>query len=192
MKLKVFLFLVAAVAWPAFRTTAQSVYTTNTGHISFFSKAPIKDVDAQNEKARIGLNVSSGELTIDMAMKDFKFKSGKMGRDAQKSYLETDKFKVASFKGKIKGDVDYHKAGTYQTTVTGKLKIHGVEKEVTEKGTVTVNAGKITLKSEFHVQLKDYNVETPKILGKEMAGESVLVTVSTVLSGPEKKISSKK
>jgi len=163
------------------KTIAQD-YKTSNGEISFFSEAPIANVDAKNNKVKAELDTKSDELTFKMAMADFKFKKNKMGKDAEKKYLETKKFPEASFVGKIDGSVDYKKPGSYPVTAKGKLKIHGVEKEVSEKGTITVSKGKIKLASAFKVLLKDYHIETPSILGKEMTSDNIAVKVNATLS----------
>ena len=172
---------------------AQNKYTSTKGYVSFYSKAPIADVDAQNEKVKVEMNTSDGELIFDITMTDFKFKSEKMGKDARKKYLEIDKHPKAGFKGKIQGKIDYDKPGTYNVTATGKLKIHGVEKDITEKGTVTVvKEGQVKLKSEFNVTLADYSIETPKILGQEMTEDKVLVKIEATLTKGPKDVASKK
>jgi polyisoprenoid-binding protein YceI len=114
-------------------------------------------------------------------MADFEFKNEKMGRDADKKYLERGTYPKASFKGKVSSKIDYHKPGKYPVTVTGVLKIHGTEKKITEKGTITVQEKQVVLHSDFYALLKDYNIETPKILGKEMTANKVLVKVNATL-----------
>jgi len=166
---------------------AQNIFSTGIGHVSFFSKAPISDVDAVNDKVNVELNTSTQEFTCDIAMKEFKFKSGKMGRDARKKYIEIDAYPNASFKGKITGKIDYEKPGSYPATSTGKLTIHGVEKQVSENGTVIVQDGKLRLESQFNVRLKDYNINTPKILGQKMTQDDVLVKINATLTKQDKK-----
>jgi polyisoprenoid-binding protein YceI len=163
-------------------TVAQNIYSTDKGYLSFYSKAPVADVDARNGKVKVRLNSSTQELTFDVKMSDFEFKNAKMGRDARKKYIEIDEYPKAGFRGKITGDVDYEKAGTYTVSATGNIKIHGVEKHVTEKGKVTIQKGKISLSSEFYVQLKDHKIETPKILGHEMTEDRMLVKVEATLT----------
>jgi polyisoprenoid-binding protein YceI len=116
-------------------------------------------------------------------MAEFQFKNEKMGKDATKKYIEIDKYPKAGFKGKVNKKIDYAKAGTYPVTVSGVLKIHGAEKRITEKGTMTVKNKQIILRSDFFVLLKDYNIETPKILGQEMTADKVVVKVNATLSG---------
>ncbi|MGH9954804.1 MAG: YceI family protein [Nitrososphaeraceae archaeon] len=160
---------------------AQKIFATNNGYASFFSEAPISDVDARNGNVKVRLNTSTQELTFDIDMADFEFRNKKMGRDARKKYIETDEFPKASFRGKITSEVDYKKPGKYPVTATGKLEIHGTTKEVAEKGTVTVQKGKIKIESEFYVQLKDYNIDTPSILGQDMTQDKVLVKLEATL-----------
>ena len=191
--MKALFIIVVTVLLPLHGVVAQNKYTSTKGYVSFFSKAPIADVDAQNEKVKVEMNTSDGELIFDITMADFKFKSDKMGKDARKKYLEIDKHPKAGFKGKIQGKIDYDKPGTYNVTATGKLKIHGVEKEITEKGTVTVvKAGQVRLKSEFNVTLADYSIDTPKILGQEMTADKVLVKIEAALTKDPKDVASKK
>jgi polyisoprenoid-binding protein YceI len=183
--------MAGAIAFSVLKIAAQSDYATETGHVSFFSKAPVADVDAKNDKVKVTLNTDSREITFHMAMIDFQFQNQKMGRDARDKYLETEKYAEAAFRGKINGKFDPRKTGTYPVTATGKLKIHGVEKLVTEKGKIVVEKGIVKLQSQFHVVLKDYKINTPKILGHEMTEENMLVKVDATLSESSKVISKK-
>ena len=189
--MKTLFIIVVTVLFPLLGV-AQNKHTSTKGYVSFFSKAPVADVDAKNEKVKVEMNTSDGEVIVDITMTDFQFKNEKMGRDARKKYLEIDKYQKAGFKGKIQGKIDYDKPGTYSATAMGKLKIHGVEKDVTEKGTVTVvEGGQIKLKSEFNITLADYKIETPKILGQEMTADKVLVKIDATLTKGKKEIASK-
>ena len=46
----------------ATRVVAQNKYTSTKGYVSFFSKAPVADVDAKNEKVKVEMNTSNGEV----------------------------------------------------------------------------------------------------------------------------------
>ena len=180
--MKTLFIIVTIILLPLQGAVAQK-YTSTKGYVSFFSKAPVADVDAKNDKVKVEMSTSDGEVIFNITMTDFQFKNEKMGRDARKKYLEIDKFPKAGFKGKIQGKIDYDKPGSYNATATGKLKIHGVEKDVAEKGTVTVEAGgRVKLQSEFSVTLADYNIETPKILGQEMTEDKILVKMEATLT----------
>lgn len=161
-------------------------YVTKNGRVSFFAEAPVADVDARNERVEMAFDASSGELTVNIVMSNFQFQNKKMGRDARRKYIEIDKFPKASFVGKITGKVDYDKPGSYPVTATGKLEVHGVEREVSERGTIKVQGGKIRIDSRFDVALKDHNIETPKILNQEMTADKVVVKLEATLSAASK------
>lgn len=114
-------------------------------------------------------------------MKEFQFDNKKMGRDAERKYIEINKYPKAGFTGKIIDKVDFDKPGSYEVRAKGKLTIHGVTKEITEKGTVIVSKGQIKLVSAFDVRLKDYNIDTPSILGYEMTDDAVKVKMEAKL-----------
>jgi len=175
------------------QVSAQNNLSTAEGRASFYSKAPVSDVDAQNDNVKMDLDPKSGDLSIDMNMRDFKFKSEKMGKDAEKKYLETEKFTKASFKGKIQGNIQYDKPGTYSAVAAGKLTLHGVTKDIKEKGTVTVvGKGKVKLHSQFMLALKDFSIDQPEILGKKMTAESMKVTIEGTLTSGVDSASKKK
>jgi len=175
--------LLIAITTLLFSTvSAQNKLTTDTGHVSFFANAPVSDVDARNEHAKMQLDTRTNALVIDMKMSEFKFKSEKMEKDARTKYLETGKFNTASFNGTLEGQVNYKKAGSYPVVASGKMKLHGVEKNIKEKGTVTVGAkGEVTLKSNFILTLNEFNIDTPEILGKKMTEENVKVSIEGTL-----------
>ena len=161
--------------------SAQNVYSTKTGHASFFSTTPMRDIDANNDKCGSVLNTSTNEVVFVVSIKNFVFKDALMQEHFNENYLESDKYPDATFKGKVNETVDYTKDGVTDVTTSGKLKMHGVEKDVTEKGTVTVKDGKITIHSVFDVQLSDYNITIPKVVFEDIA-KTIKVTVDAALS----------
>ena len=48
--------------------------------------------------------------------------------------------------------------GIYNASVTGKMTLHGVTKDVVESGTVTVKDGKTSIETTFNLTLADYNI----------------------------------
>eukprot|EP00389_Voromonas_pontica_P000500 GDKH01000733.1.p1 GENE.GDKH01000733.1~~GDKH01000733.1.p1 ORF type:complete len:108 (+),score=16.59 GDKH01000733.1:31-324(+) len=91
--------------------------------------------------------------------------------------MESHKYKVSVFKGKIVDEVDFTKDGTYEVTAKGALDIHGVTVEREIKGTLTISNGKINLTTEFDVALKDHKIKIPSVVVKNIA-EVVKVTVN--------------
>ena len=89
------------------------------------------------------------------------------------NYMESDKLPKATFKGAVLNmkDIDVKKDGVYNVDVKGDLTIHGVTKNVTEKGTLEVKGGKINASSKFHVIPEDYDIKIPSLVKEKIAKE---------------------
>ena len=157
------------------------VYSGKTCDISFFSKAPIEDISANNSTSKIIVNTSTNAVAIKVTIKEFSFKKKLMEEHFNEKYMESDKYPYATFAGKIKDTIDYKKDGVYNVTVTGKLMIHGVEQERNIRGTLTIKGGEIMIESKFLVALKDHNIEIPSIVLQNIA-EIIQVTINSTLT----------
>ena len=141
--------IVVLAACLSLNTNAQ-IYTAKSGatSIGFYSEAPLENIEAQNKGAIIVLKASSNEIQVRVTIQNFKFKNALMEEHFNENYMETDKKvevngaatypnRYAEFKGKINEAVDYTKDGETKVTVTGKLNLHNVTKDVTMEGTMT-------------------------------------------------------
>jgi len=153
------------------------VFKSNSGEISFFSKTPMENIDAHNTSVNSFVNTTKKEIVFMVPVRSFEFKKKLMQEHFNENYMESDQFPSASFSGNIQGDIDFSKPGIYQVTAIGKLKMHGVEKEIAEKGKITVSEDHFNIEAKFNVLLKDYQIEIPKIVFKNIA-ESMEVKVN--------------
>jgi polyisoprenoid-binding protein YceI len=156
-------------------------YYTSAATISFVSDAPVEKIESVNKQVTCLLNTATNDVAFKVIMKSFQFEKQGIYDHFNKDYVHSDKFPNASFQGKINGAVNYTKNGTYNVSVSGKLTIHGVTKEVTQNGSVTVTNEKITLKSKFSIQLSDYNVIVPNDFIKKISNK-VDLSVDAVLT----------
>ena len=156
---------------------SQGLYKATSGKISFFSETPMENIDAINKKVKAIINTKSNEFAFICTIMGFKFEKPMMEEHFNETYMESDKFKTAMFKGKIIGDVDYTKDGKYTVEAKGTLKIHGVEKERTIKAEINIADGKVMVVGEFEIDLKDHKIKIPKLVIKNIA-ETVRVTVN--------------
>ncbi len=94
------------------------------------------------------------------------------------NYIESSKYPKADFKGFITNfkDVNFLKDGTYPTKVQGALTIHGVTRQISTDGTITISGGKATAKTKFTINLKEYNIAGSQI-GKKVA-DKIEITVN--------------
>jgi len=160
--------------------TAQRVYTKN-GSVSFFSKAPVEDISAENNQVMSVLTLASGDLQFSVFINAFHFKKSLMEVHFNENYMESDKYPKAIFKGKINdlSKVNFTADGNYTVEVTGDLTIHGVTNKVTTPGLISVKSGIVTASSGFKIKLADYKISIPKIV-KDNISEVVDVKVSCV------------
>lgn len=165
------------------------IYTAKSGGtaISFFSKAPMEDIEALNKSNTVVvLKSSTGDIQMSISMLGFKFKNSLMEEHFNENYVETEKFPNAVFKGKINETIDYTKDAEMPITVTGKMEIHGVSKDITLSGTFKKTGNEIKLNSKFKIKVADYNIKVPSMYVSNIA-EEVDVTFSSVLEPYQKK-----
>ena len=159
--MKIRLFILTFLFFSHF-TIAQR-YIAKNGHIWFYSHTPIEDIEAHNRQVVSILDASSGSIQFSMLIKSFEFKIALMQEHFNENYMESDKLPKAGFKGIVKDieKIDFNKDSDYPVEVSGDLLIHGVNKPVTTKGTITVAGSAITARAKFIVAPKDYNIKIP-------------------------------
>jgi polyisoprenoid-binding protein YceI len=157
---------------------SQKIYNTRSGQISFFSSAPLEDIEAKNNAVTSQLFSANGQYNFELNIKDFHFENDLMEEHFNESYLHSDKYPKAYFKGFIINlrDINFSKDGIYNATVKGSLTIHGVTREVVQTGNIEIKGGKVIARSKFKVLRKDYNIGGS--LASKMISDTVEVTVN--------------
>ena len=156
------LVILSILAFLQTEYVSAQIYTSQAAQISFFSSARMEDIEATSKKAGVVLNTSTKEVMFKVLITSFVFKNGLMQEHFNETYMESDKYPYAEFKGKINEAVDLTKAGTYNVTVTGTLTIHGIAVPRTISGVVTVAAGTVTITADFMVPVSAHKIDIPK------------------------------
>ena len=169
MKIRIFLFTLLFLIQAA---QAQKFVCKN-GHVWFYSHTPIEDIEAHNNQVVSILDATTGDLAINLLVKAFEFKKAVMQEHFNENYMESDKYPKSTFKGKtINLDkINFKQDGIYPAEVSGDITIHNVTKPITTKGTIEVKGGTITAKAEFIALPKDYNIDIPSVVEKNIAKE---------------------
>jgi polyisoprenoid-binding protein YceI len=180
MKKIVFVLLISGIIPIALH--AQK-YITKTGHVTFYSYAPIENITAKNDQVSAALDITSGEFVFKVLMKSFEFAKNKMQDDFNEDYVESDKYPNASFTGKVINvkDINIAKNDSVIVQVEGDLTIHGVTKKMTTSGTIGVKDGVLTGYSKFTILLKDYNISVPNTVVNNIS-KTIEITVNIVLN----------
>ena len=155
------------------------VYYTKNGNVSFYSKTVLENIDAENNQVISVLNSQTGALQFSLLNNAFHFPKAKMEDDFNEDYMESQKYPRSTFKGTITnlGDVNFTQDGSYPVKVNGDLTIHGVTKNISAPGTITVKDGNVSATSSFKVLVRDYKIQVPSIVSSKI-GESIEIKVA--------------
>lgn len=175
--MKRIVIIIAAITLSTTMLQAQKIYSTKNGKISFFSNAPLEDIEAKNNEVESKLASATGQVVFTLLMKSFEFENQLMEDHFNEDYLESSKFPKSDFKGMIANikDINFSKDGVYPAKVKGTLTIHGVSKEVESAGTIEVKNGQAVAKTKFNISLKDYGIGGG-LIGKKIA-DNIAITV---------------
>ncbi|WP_428657960.1 YceI family protein [Runella sp.] len=148
---------------------SQDVFIARNGETSFFSETPLENISALNKNVTALLNVKTGEMVVKMQTAQFVFPNKLMEEHFNENYMESDKYPTATFSGKLVETIDFSKEGTYQISAKGILLMHGVKKERTLDGKLTVAKTGLLLTCDFNVPLTDHKIEVPKLVFEKIA-----------------------
>ncbi|MBE7172148.1 MAG: YceI family protein [Williamsia sp.] len=153
------------------QSVAAQKYFTKSGNITFYSKAPLENIEARNTKGVSVFDQASGRIEFSVLLKGFEFEKAKMQEHFNENYVESDKYPKAVFTGNIKDgtNLKLDKDGNYTVEVNGTLTMHGVTKPQNAQATFTVKGGTISAVSEFTVLLADYNIQIPSLVADKVS-----------------------
>lgn len=157
-------------------------YEVKDGMVSFHSYAPRELIFASSSQLRGIIDVQKKIFAFRIAIISFKgFNSPLQREHFNENYMESTVYPQASFSGKIIEDVDFTKDGSYDVRAKGKLLIHGVAQERTIKSHIICKDGRLTIISDFSVQLIDHNIKIPRVVYEKLAPE-ISITVNARMS----------
>jgi len=156
-------------------------FLTKTGQVSFFSSAPLEDIEAKNNNLGGVLDFVSGHFAFKIAIQDFIFPNSLMQEHFNESYLESDKYPFATFQGNIENFSNLDLQNKIQVLCKGIFTIHGVSNEVVLESSFHKKGEQIDIKSNFNLLLEDYKIKIPKIVLYNIA-EEIKVNVNASLN----------
>jgi polyisoprenoid-binding protein YceI len=150
---------------------AQNKYFTRNGHISFFSKASLENIEAHNRQVSVVVDFTTHEMAFQVLIKSFEFRKALMQEHFNENYLESDKYPKATFKGKIQNpeSINLNQDGKYKIQVSGTMTIHGISQNLTASGTVEVKSAQVRLIANFKLRPEDYKIKIPSVVRQNIA-----------------------
>jgi polyisoprenoid-binding protein YceI len=128
------------------------------------------------------LDMATGGFVFKVLLKSFEFEKALMQEHFNENYVESDKYPNATFVGKVTNikDINLGKEGIYEATVEGKLTLHGITKDMKEKGTFEVKQEKLIGRARFNLVLADYKITIPGTVGNNIS-KTIEITVDVNL-----------
>jgi hypothetical protein len=183
MKKIIFVFL-----WMLFSGNifAQNRLFTKTGVISFFSKTTVENISAVNKKVLCVWDIASGKIEFSVLMKGFEFEKALMQEHFNESYVESDKYPKATFKGEIENgnSISLTTDKSYTVKVNGTLTMHGVSKQVSINAIIKVSKSVVSAMANFSVLLSDYNVKIPSVVSSNI-NKSINISINIPAFTPQ-------
>jgi len=157
-------------------------YITTNGIVDFSSDAPLELIRASSNELHGVIAPVENTFSFGIEIISFRgFNNPMQLAHFNENHLESDRFRSATFKGKIIEDVDLNEDGLYLIRAKGILEIHGVKQERTIKSTVRVEDGKVQVHSRFTVLLDEHGIRLPKIVFQKIAREIVVEVNATFI-----------
>ncbi len=166
--------------------SAQSVYACTNGTASFFSSAPLEDIEARSGSLNSVLNMATGEVVFIVPMRSFEFDKSLMQEHFNERYVESHKYPRAVYKGRLEGHFDAGVNGKYTVISTGTLDLHNVSVQRTDTGILVVTDSVISLSAKFKIAVADHHIEIPKLVTRNIA-EVVEVSFNAIYRPYRKK-----
>ena len=140
-----------------------------SSNISFFSDGLLEDIAAVNTASQAILNLLDGAFVLRIPIASFEFPNQLMQEHFNENYLESDKFPVATFKGKLSRTFEMGKITNTSFEAQGELMIHGIVQERTIVVDISDEKKGVKVQGKFDVALEDHDIEIPSLLFQKIA-----------------------
>jgi len=150
-------------------------YRSIKGYVRFYSEAPVENIEAVSIEGTSIVDFSEEAIAFSIPIRSFHFKKSLMQEHFNENYMESEKYPTATFSGKFIG-LDKNKKAVQKIKAVGKMKIHGVERDISVEGEITPGDNYLKVKSKFNIALADYDIKIPSIVTYNIS-EVVEVTV---------------
>ncbi len=154
----------------------------SVGTIGIVSDAPMERIAANTAEATGVLDAVARSFAMQIPVMSFVgFNSPLQQEHFNENYMQSDRYPVAVFKGRIIEAVDLTKPGTYRVRAKGSLAIHGVEQERIIECVLVVTERGVQVTSKFDVLLVDHDIRVPRVVQQKIAPR-VEVTVDVLFT----------
>lgn len=153
---------------------SQEKYWTRSGTLTFEASIPaFEEVKATNDNVTAIINTNDGTFAALALVKGFRFKNALMEEHFNESYIESDRFPKAIFKGQLL-DFNVQKLDE-KYTLLGSLEMHGKSTSISVETYIIKEGNMMKCNGTFDVNTDDFAIEIPKIVQNKVSN---IVTIT--------------
>lgn len=115
------------------------------------------------------------EIYFEVLPATFNTGLGKRDSDMRRDVLETEKYPVSSFKGKVIKSKNVN--NETKIAAAGTLTIHGKTKELTINATLKKTENKVLVESNFSVFLRDFDIDAPSLMAFVKVAQEIKISL---------------
>ena len=82
--------LVSLLIFSCFQAYPQK-YISNSSEVTFFSEAPLEDIEAVNRSSNSVFDISNGDIVFSVPIREFDFERSLMKKHFNQNYMDSDK-----------------------------------------------------------------------------------------------------
>lgn len=164
-KLLLFFLCIQAVATGQ---NSSSNHIARQGEVTFFSYTAAEHIEAINNQALAALDTQTNEIVVDILMRAFVFKKTLMREHFNESYIESDLYPKATFRGRIL-NFDPTQDSPQTRMVEGEFTLKDKTVPISFKADVEHMNDSYKLAGTLELLLENYNIKIPKLLSPNIA-----------------------
>lgn len=143
---------------------------TRLGKVTFYSHTDVEHIKAVNHQALCVLDIETGEITLDILMKAFAFENVRMQTHFNESYVESDLYPKATFKGKVV-DFDKTQNNTQIRMINGLFTLKNITTPLVFKVTIDRTHDSYVISGTTTIFIDHYNINIPRLFASNISKE---------------------
>ena len=143
-------------------------YIARQGQVTFFSYTSAENIEAVNNQSLSVLDLDTNEIAVDILMRAFVFKKKLMREHFNESYIESDLYPKATFRGKILG-FDPSQEDAQTRMIEGMFTLKDKTVPLAFKVNIKRVNNSYTIVGTAEVFLENYDNKIPKLLSPNIA-----------------------
>lgn len=146
-----------------------SVFYTENGFAEFTSRAPMLTFSGTSENLTGLIDLEQNLLDFYLDLETLRTGIRLRDKHMRDSYLETDQFPYAEFRGRLAELPDFSTSDTVSVLAVGQFKVHGIERPLEVPGTIIRTDKGLELAANWTLRLPEFDIAVPKVVFYELS-----------------------